>query len=85
MQVREDGVKQPENEWRPHAVSRDDVSDEVPDEVPVELAEGFMKDDLTRPRFDLDADENMLMWKVRRMLHQDDYKHIFDNRAVGEL
>lgn len=80
-----DGVSQPAHEWRPHTVSSNDVTENITEDVPVELAEGFMSEDLTRPRFDMDADENMLMFRVRRMLHNDDYKRIFQNPRVGEM
>jgi len=40
-----------------------------------------------RPRIDMDADEAVLLMKLRRMLHEDDFKRIFDakNRRIGEL
>lgn len=55
------------------------------DELPLELVEGLLPDEASRPKFDLDVDESMLMWKVRRMLHEEDYKKIFDNPRVGEV
>lgn len=66
--------------------SRFDNDDEFTmDDVPIELVEGLLGDDASRPKFDLDVDESMLMWKVRRMLHKDDYKKIFDSPRIGEL
>lgn len=79
-----DGETQTEKDWRPHAVTND-VSESITEEVPLELAEGFINEDLTLPRFDMDADENLLMFKVRRLLHNDDYKRIFQNPKVGDM
>lgn len=80
----EDETREVVKEWRPHVVVNDDVVENIPDEIPLELAEGFLTEDV-KPRFDMDADETMLMWKFRRMLHGDDYKRIFEKRNVGEV
>lgn len=70
-------------DWRPHTVNGEDVQEDVPEEFPLELAEGYLDDECGRPRFDLDADEKMLVFKLQRALHKDDYKRIFDNPRVG--
>lgn len=74
-----------ERDWRPHSGDRLDVDEDTPTDIPVELAEGYLQEGGVRPKLDLDADEVMLMWKVRRMLHEEDYKRIFENPRVGEL
>lgn len=74
-----------EPEWRPHTVRGDDADCAVGD-IPVELAEGFAeRDGGTQPRFDLDADETMMLWKLRCALNDDDFKRIFEHPRVGGL
>lgn len=80
-----DKEKQLRQEWRPHHVTDGDVNEDIPNQIPVELAEGFVDSDVTRPRFDLDTDETLLMWKLRRSLHEDDYKRIFEDPHVGGM
>lgn len=53
--------------------------------LPMELVEGHLDNVRVGPKFDIDADEYMLMWKLRKMLHEDDFKKIFDGRRVGEF
>lgn len=68
--------------------ARADELDEVPlDEVPLELVDGYLDNAKVRPKIDIDADEYMLMWKLRRMLHEDDFNKIFDqnSRRIGEF
>lgn len=74
------------DKWRPHSILNNDKSiDEFTDQIPVELVEGYVENDVTRSRFDLDADESMIMLRLRRSLHQDDAKRIFDNPGVGDM
>lgn len=72
-------------DWRPHTVSGKDVQDKAPEEIPVELAEGYVEDEGGQVRFDLDADESRMLIKLRRSLHEDDYKKIFDEPGVGGM
>lgn len=60
---------------------------EVPAEIDIELVDGFFENAKVRPRIDLDADEYMLMWKLRRLLHEDDFERIFSpkNPRIGEF
>lgn len=76
---------QSEEVWRPHTVTGKDSTDEMSDKVPIELAEGFLAEEGARPRFDMDADETMMLFKMRRMLHKDDFKRIFEHPRVGEM
>lgn len=72
-------------DWRPHTVSGKDVQDKAPEEIPVELADGYVEDEGGQVRFDLDADESRMLIKLRRSLHEDDYKKIFDEPGVGGM
>jgi len=56
-------------------------------EIRLEDTEGHLDNANVRPRIDMDADEAVLLMKLRRMLHEDDFKRIFDakNRRIGEL
>ncbi|PXF43813.1 hypothetical protein BWQ96_06434 [Gracilariopsis chorda] len=65
----------------------DDMSEEVSEDTPVELADGFMEGTKVRPKLDIEVDEYLLMWKLRKMLHEDDFKRIFDSsqRRIGEI
>lgn len=72
-------------EWRPHTVSGKDVQDKAPEEIPVELADGYVEDEGGQVRFDLNADESRMLIKLRRSLHDDDYKKIFDEPGVGGM
>ena len=72
-------------EWRPHSINGKDIQDQIPDEIPVELADGFVEDEGAKARFDLDADEAIMLLKMRRSLHEDDYKKIFNEPGVGGI
>lgn len=96
MGMQENGMKNgdPENDEKDILQQNNDIdmqdvtdrlNDYAVDDVPLELVEGLLPDEASRPKFDLDVDESMLMWKVRRMLHEEDYKKIFDNPRVGEV
>lgn len=78
-----------EIEFRPHAPAGDDSDEGVDSDhfLPVELVDGYLDNAKVRPKIDIDADEYMLMWKLRKMLHEDDFKKIFDpkSRRIGEL
>lgn len=76
----------PERDFRPHGNLGDDI-EETPSDIPLELSEGYLENTDIRPKIDIDADEDMLMWRLRRMLHKDDFKRIFDSRnsRIGEL
>lgn len=65
----------------------DDMSEEVSEDMPVELADGFLEGTKVRPKLDIEVDEYMLMWKLRKMLHEDDFRRIFDSsqRRIGEI
>ena len=71
--------------------SRDDEreieGDDADDEIPVELVEGHLENTDVRPKLDMQADEYMVLYKLRRMLHKDDFKRIFDERSrrIGEI
>lgn len=73
----------------PHVPVSDDCGDGTNTDgfLPVELVEGYLDNAKVRPKIDLDADEYMLMWKLRKMLHEDDFKKIFDSRSrwIGEF
>lgn len=74
--------------FRPHSVSRDDSleDNDVDGFLPVELVEGYLENAKVGPKIDIDADEYMLMWKLRKMLHEDDFKRIFKNNLrIGEM
>lgn len=71
------------DKFRPHGGTGDDVKEEAGDYFPVDLVEGYLDNAKVRPKIDIDADEYMLMWKLRKMLHEDDFKKIFDNRRIG--
>ena len=57
------------------------------DDLPIELVDGHLDNMAVRPKIDVDADETLLMIKLRRMLHKDDFDRIFDSRdrRIGEL
>lgn len=77
----------PPERHRPHHITSPDLinSENPPEEIPMELADGHVDNLEPRPKIDLDADELMLMIKLRRMLHADDFKRIFHRDAVGDL
>lgn len=66
--------------------SNDDAKDDG-EEVPLELVDGLLENARVRPKIDIDANESMMMLKLRRMLHEDDFNRIFDKRdsRIGEL
>lgn len=77
-----------ERDWQKH--DDDEKTSARADEeedVPLELIDGVLDNARIRPKIDLDANEYMLMWKLRRMLHEDDFKRIFDqkNRRIGDF
>lgn len=81
-----DGTESEEKSYvHPENSGRASEGEQAVDELPLELVEGLLPDGASRPKFDLDVDESMLMWKVRRMLHDEDYKKIFGNPRVGEV
>lgn len=74
-------------DFRPHGGLRDDVGDNAEDFLPIDLVDGYLDNAKVRPKIDIDADEYMLMWKLRKMLHEDDFNKIFDkkSRIIGEF
>ena len=73
--------------FRPHAGTGDDVTEEAGEEVPLDLVGGYLDNAKVRPKIDIDADDYMLMWRLRTMLHKDDFKRIFDKKSyrIGEF
>lgn len=71
----------------PSPFLEDDDQPVKKDEIPVEEVEGYLENAKVRPKIDIDADEYMLMWKLRKMLHEDDFNRIFDqkSRRIGEI
>lgn len=67
--------------------TNDGAQDKEKEVMRLEDAEGHLDNANVRPKIDLDADETVLLIKLRRMLHEDDFKRIFDskNRKIGEL
>eukprot|EP00171_Calliarthron_tuberculosum_P019166 IDg19166t1 len=57
------------------------------EEVKLELVEGYLENAQVKPRLDIDADERMLMIRLRRSLHKDDFDRIFNkrDRRIGDL
>lgn len=78
-----------EEKFRPHGnVGRGENGDgEDSSTLPLEMVDGYLDNAKVRPKIDVDADEYMLMWKLRKMLHEDDFKRIFDtkSRRIGDL
>lgn len=72
---------------KPSPFLEDDDQPVHKDEIPVEEVEGYLENAKVRPKIDIDADEYMLMWKLRKMLHEDDFNRIFDqkSRRIGEI
>lgn len=60
---------------------------EEEEEIRLELVDGYLENAKVRPRIDMDANEYMMLWKLRTMLHADDFKRIFDekSRRIGEI
>lgn len=56
-------------------------------EVELDAVEGLMENEGARVRLSIDADERMMMWKLRRSLHADDFNRIFNprDRRIGEV
>lgn len=48
---------------------------------------GHLDNAPVKPSLDMEADETILMIKLRRMLSEEDFKRIFDvkDRRIGEL
>lgn len=65
----------------------DDVSEELNDNIPVELADAFLDEIKSKPKLDLEVNEYLMLIKLRRMLHEDDFKRIFDStqRRIGDI
>lgn len=83
------GKEQDEDEsvFRPHGGAGDDAGKTARDFLPVDLVGGYLDNAKVRPKIDIDADEYMLMWKLRKMLHEDDFNKIFDKKSfrIGEF
>lgn len=72
---------------RPRTMCASRARNESEDEVKLELVEGHLENARVRPRLNIDAvDERMLMFRLRRMLHKDDFDRIFNksDRRIGE-
>lgn len=57
------------------------------DEVPIEHVDGLVQNANVRPMLDVDADEGMLMYKLRKELGAEDFNRIFNpnDRRIGEV
>ncbi len=57
------------------------------EELRLEDVMGYMENERVKPKIDMDADETMVMIKLRRMLSEEDFNRIFNSRdrRIGEL
>lgn len=56
-------------------------------ELGIDDVEGVLENGPVRPMLDLNADEALLMWKLRKSLHADDFRKIFNekDRRIGDV